>query len=73
MPVFVAQGNINNSDVLQDLLLKVVDQINASGGNAHYLDMRVEPVDGCVGHPGVKGNQAMFEVAYTQIQKVMGW
>lgn len=73
MPVFVGQGNINRSDLLHSLLFTVISEINAAGGNAHYLDLRVGPVDGCGGHPGVEGNQAMFENAKSQIQAVMGW
>jgi hypothetical protein len=47
---------MNNSDLLQNLLLSVIEEINAAGGNAHYLDTRVPPVDGCGGHPGVLGH-----------------
>ena len=56
MPVFVGQGNINRSELLQNLLFTVISEVNAAGGNAHYLDLRVGPVDGCGGHPGVEGN-----------------
>ena len=53
MPVFVAQVNMYNSDLLYDLLIAVVSEVNKAGGNAYYLDMRVSPIDGCGGHPGV--------------------
>ena len=56
MPVFVGQGNMDNSDLLYNLLMSVVSDVNAAGGNAHYLDMRVAHIDGCGGHPGVEGN-----------------
>ena len=41
MPVFVAQGNMRNDDVLYNLLQTVISDINSAGGNAHYLDIRV--------------------------------
>ncbi len=56
MPVFVGQGNMNNSALLHNLLMTVVSEVKAAGGNAYYLDMRVTPIDGCGGHPGVEGN-----------------
>jgi hypothetical protein len=56
MPVFVGQGNMNSSALLHNLLMTVVSEVNAAGGNAYYLDMRVTPIDGCGGHPGVEGN-----------------
>ncbi len=73
MPVFVGQGNMKNSDLLRNILLTVVSRVNAAGGNAYYLDMRVGPIDGCSGNPGVEGNYAMFEAAKSQIQSAMQW
>lgn len=73
MPVFLAQGPMNNNAPLFNSLANATALINAAGGNAHYLDMRGPPCDGCGGHPGVQGHQQMAEMAIPQIAKVMGW
>lgn len=73
MPVFLGQGNMNNGERLHDNLLAVGRAINASGGAAFYVDMRVGPTDGCNGHPGILGNAAMAAAAQPVIASVMGW
>lgn len=73
MPIFLAQGPMNNGAPLTNALNAAIKQINANGGNAFFLDMRGPPTDGCGGHPGVNGHQAMFEMAQPQIASVMGW
>ena len=57
LPVFVAQGPMNNGANLYNALQSAISKINAAGGNAIYLDMRGPPNDGCGGHPGVEGHK----------------
>lgn len=64
---------MNDSPKLFNALMAAATAINASGGNAHYLDMRVQPVDGCGGHPGTLGHAAMAAAAEPVIAQVMGW
>jgi lysophospholipase L1-like esterase len=73
LPVFLAQGNINNGTPLQNALQVAAAAINAAGGNATYLDLRVGPIDGCGGHPGVLGHAAMANAAKPTIAATMGW
>ena len=73
MPVFVAQGPMNDGAPLFNALAAAIAGINAAGGNASYLDMRGPPNDGCGGHPGVNGHAQMAVMAKPQIAKVMGW
>jgi hypothetical protein len=73
MPVFLAQGPMNNSPNLYNALQNAITAINAAGGNAHFLDMRGPPCDGCGGHPGVAGHQQMAAMAIPTIAQVMGW
>ena len=73
MPVFLAQGNMDNGQPLYNALMVAATAINASGGNAHYLDMRAGPTDGCGGHPGTLGHAAMAAAAKPVISQVMGW
>ena len=73
MPIFVAQGPMNDGAPLTNALLAAIAGINAAGGNATFLDMRGPPNDGCGGHPGVAGHSAMFAMAKPQVAKVMGW
>jgi hypothetical protein len=73
MPIFVAQGPMQNGQTLTDALTAAIKQANALGINASFLDMRGPPNDGCAGHPGPLGHQGMFEMAQPQIAKVMGW
>ena len=73
MPVFLAQGNMNNGLQLQNALLAAATAINNTGGSAFYLDLRVGPTDGCGGHPGTLGHAAMFAAAKPVIGSVMGW
>lgn len=73
LPVFVAQGPMNDSPQLNAMLTTVIANINAAGGNAHFLDMRGPPNDGCGGHPGLAGHAGMFAMAQPQIAAVMGW
>jgi hypothetical protein len=73
MPVFVAQGNMNNGAALFGALQVVVAAVNAAGGNAHYLDLRAGPTDGCGGHPGVLGHAAMFAASKASIANATGW
>ena len=49
LPVFVAQGPMNNGAPLHDALQVAIKAINAAGGNAIYLDLRGPPNDGCGG------------------------
>ena len=64
---------MNNGLPLQNALLAAATAINASGGVAFYLDMRAGPTDGCGGHPGVQGHQAMFKAAVPIISSSMNW
>jgi lysophospholipase L1-like esterase len=73
MPVFVAQGPMNNSPNLHDALHVAIAAINAAGGNATYLDLRGPPNDGCGGHPGVAGHSGMAALAIPAIGAFMGW
>ena len=73
MPVFVAQGPMNNSPALHDALAVAIAAVNAAGSNAVYLDLRGPPNDGCGGHPGVLGHSGMAALAIPAIAKVMGW
>jgi len=73
MPVFVAQGPMNNSPQLWAALNVTIAAINAAGGNAVYLDLKGPPNDGCGGHPGVLGHSAMSAMAIPQIAAKMGW
>ena len=73
MPVFLIQGNMNNGEPLHDALAVAAAAINAAGGNATYLDLRVGPTDGCGNHPGTLGHAAMFEASKATIASVMGW
>jgi hypothetical protein len=73
MPIFVAQGPMQNGATLTGALTAAITQAAALGINATFLDMRGLPDDGCAGHPGPLGHQAMFEAARPQIAKVMGW
>merc|ERR1711957_892514 len=72
LPVFVAQGP-GNSSTLEAALKASIAAINVAGGNAIYLDLKGAPCDGCGGHPGVLGHEAMAAMAYPQIAKVMKW
>jgi hypothetical protein len=49
LPVFVAQGPMNNGAPLHDALQVAIKAINSAGGNAIYLDLRGPPNDGCGG------------------------
>jgi len=73
MPVFLAQGNMNDGAPLHDALQVAAAAVNAAGGNAHYLDLRTGPTDGCGNHPGVLGHAAMFAASKATIASVMGW
>eukprot|EP01116_Phalansterium_solitarium_P000371 TRINITY_DN1023_c0_g1_i2.p3 TRINITY_DN1023_c0_g1~~TRINITY_DN1023_c0_g1_i2.p3 ORF type:complete len:143 (-),score=49.31 TRINITY_DN1023_c0_g1_i2:390-818(-) len=73
MPVFLAQGPMNDNTNLFNALSNATALINAAGGNAFYLDMRGPPNDGCGGHPGYQGHHQMAQLAIPQIAKVMGW
>lgn len=73
LPVFVAQGPMNDGQPLFNALQAAIQGINAAGGAAYYLDMRGPPNDGCGGHPGVEGHKQMAALAQPQIAKVMGW
>lgn len=73
LPIFVAQGPMNDSPALYSALQVAISAINAAGGAAHFLDMRGPPNDGCGGHPGIKGHAGMFAMAQPQIAAVMGW
>ena len=73
MPIFLAQGNMNNGENLRSALLAAASAINNTGGSAHYLDLRVGTTEGCGGHPGTVGHAAMFAAAQPVIQSVMGW
>ena len=73
MPVFVAQGPMNNGAPLHDALQVAIAAINAAGGNATYLDLRGPPNDGCGGHPGVAGHAGMAALAIPAISAFMGW
>lgn len=73
LPVFVAQGPMDDGAPLYNALQAAIRGINAAGGAATYLDMRGPPNDGCGGHPGVEGHSQMFAMAKPQIAKVMGW
>lgn len=73
MPVFVAQGPMNNGANLKNALDVAIAAINAKGGNAVYLDLRGPPNDGCGGHPGVQGHAGMAAMAIPAIGAVMGW
>ena len=73
LPIFVAQGPMNNGAPLYNALQAAIAAINAAGGNAMYLDMRGPPNDGCGGHPGVEGHKGMFTLAQPVIAKAMGW
>ena len=46
LPVFVAQGPMNNSPQLWGALNNSINAINAAGGNAVYLDLKGPPNDG---------------------------
>ena len=73
MPVFVAQGPMNNGAPLHDALQVAIAAINAAGGNAIYLDLRGPPNDGCGGHPGVARHAGMAALAIPDIGAAMGW
>ena len=73
MPIFLGQGNMNNRQTLHDALVAAAADINAAGGNATYVDMRVGTTLGCGGHPGVTGHAAMFAAALPVVKGVMGW
>lgn len=71
--IFIAEGPIENPPALYTCLQNITVQANALGIKAHYLDMRNLPCDGCDGHPGPIGHEAMFQAAQPQIASVMGW
>jgi hypothetical protein len=73
MPIFLAQGNMNNGPELQNALLAAATAINNTGGSAFYLDLRAGPKDGCGGHPGTLGHAAMFNASKPVISSVMSW
>lgn len=73
LPIFLAQGPMNNGQPLYNALQAAITAINAAGGTAHYLDMRGPPLDGCGGHPGVAGHQQMYAMAMPTVAEVMGW
>jgi len=73
LPVFVAQGPMNDGAPLNDALTTVISQLTAAGNKAYFLDLRGPPNDGCGGHPGVQGHRQMADMAIPQIAKVMGW
>lgn len=73
LPFFVAQGPMNDSDTLYQLLQWVIGNYTAQGGKATYLDMRGQPTDGCGGHPGRQGHAGMAAAAIPQIAAAMGW
>jgi lysophospholipase L1-like esterase len=73
LPVFVAQGPMNCDAKLGAALNVSIVAINAAGGRAVFLDLKGPPNDGCGGHPGALGHEAMAEMAYPQIAKVMNW
>jgi len=74
MPVFLGQGDMNNGNDLHDALQAAATAINAAGGNAVYVDMRVpNGTEGCVGHPGKFGHAQMAAMAEPIIASTMGW
>jgi len=71
---------MNNSPNLMNALLAAAAQINATGGNAHYLDLRVGTTEGCGGNPGSDniekeggGHPEMMLAALPVVKAVMGW
>ena len=73
LPVFLAQGNMNNGKPLHDAIQVAVAGINARGGAATYLDLRAGPTDGCGNHPGVLGHAAMYRASLATIAAATGW
>lgn len=73
LPIFLAQGTMNNGDELYGCLASAIAYHNSHGGNAHYLDMRNLTQDGCGGHPGPIGHRQMADAAIPQIAAVLGW
>ena len=71
LPIFVAQGPMNNGASLYNALQAAITAVNAAGGNAVYLDLRGPPNDGCGGHPGVQGHLQMAALAIPQINATM--
>ena len=64
---------MDGSAQLGSALNASIAAINAAGGNAIYLNLNGPPNDGCGGHPGLLGHEAMAAIAIPQISKVMAW
>lgn len=73
LPVLVAVGPGQRAPNVLACLGRVISGVNAAGGAASLLDVQTEPMEGCDGHPGRAGHQAMFQAAQPQVAKVMGW
>lgn len=73
LPIFLAQGPMNNVDPLTTCLQNVATAVNAAGGSVHYLDLRFATQDGCGNHPGPLGHAQMAAKAQPQIAAVLGW
>jgi GDSL-like Lipase/Acylhydrolase family len=73
MPFFLAQGPMNNEPSLYSAVQNVIGNWTASGGVAHFVDLRGLTTDGCGGHPGVIGHQQMASKASEVIATAMGW
>lgn len=73
LPILVAVGPGKRAPNLLACLGRVIAGVNAAGGSATLLDVQTEPMEGCDGHPGHAGHEAMFQAAQPQLAKVLGW
>jgi hypothetical protein len=75
LPIFCASGPLTQKPL--PAIQSAIDQFNAMGGNAHFLDQNIskigEVVDGCNGHPSGENHYAMFNMAQPVIASVMNW
>ena len=46
MPVFLAQGPMNDGTGLYNAVQAIITTLNAAGGNTHFLDVRGAQTDG---------------------------
>ena len=65
--------------------VEIVEQANARGLNATFVNMSTACVandgphpnadgcDGCASHPGIHGHHYMYEAAWPVMASIMGW
>ena len=70
--LFLASGPFTQA--YEPLVLQAIEQARLQRNlTLHFLNFSGAPLDGCDGHPGRMGHQAMLQAAAEGISSVMGW